>query len=405
LVALLAVWTPAAAVRAADGTPFPVATDVRLGGDARQTRFVIDLSQRVAINAFALADPYRIVIDLPQVAFQIPHKAGSQGRGLVKSFRYGLVMAGGSRIVLDLAAPARIEKAFSLDAAEGQPARIVLELAASDRESFLRAIALDNRVARADSTRRHDPVVPAPEGDQRPVVVVDPGHGGIDEGTHAGSGETEKTIVLEFARHLRQRLEATGKYRVLMTRAEDTYISLGDRVRFARANKAALLLSIHADALPRRDGDAQGASIYTLSDTASDAEAARLADAENRADVIAGVDLSAEPDDVADILIDLAQRETRAFSAQFARTLANELKSVARMHKHPLKSAGFRVLKAPDVPSVLVELGYVSNRDDLKLITSTGWQSRAAEAIVQSVNTYFLTRLAGADAAALRIRE
>jgi N-acetylmuramoyl-L-alanine amidase len=352
-----------------------------------------------------LADPYRIVIDLPQVAFQIPHKVGSQGRGLIKSFRYGLVMAGGSRIVLDLAAPARIEKAFSLDAAEGQPARIVLDLAASDRESFLRAIALDNRVARTDSTRRHDPVVPAPAGDQRPVVVVDPGHGGLDEGTRAGSGETEKAIVLEFAKHLQQRLEATGKYRVLMTRAEDTYISLGDRVRFARANKAALFISIHADALPRRDGDAQGASIYTLSDTASDAEAARLADAENRADVIAGVDLTAEPDDVADILIDLAQRETRAFSAQFARTLATELRSVARMHKHPLKAAGFRVLKAPDVPSVLVELGYVSNRDDLKLITSVGWQSRAAEAIVQSVNTYFLTRLAGADAAALRIRE
>jgi N-acetylmuramoyl-L-alanine amidase len=313
-------------------------------------------------------------------------------------------MVGASRIVLDLAGPVRIDKAFSLDAAEGQPARLVLDLAAIDRESFLRTIALDNRLARSESMRKNTPLARVPDGDQRPVVVIDPGHGGIDEGTRSQSGETEKSIVLEFAKALQSRLVATGKYHVLTTRADDTYISLGDRVRFARANKAALFISIHADALPRRDGDAQGASIYTLSDTASDAEAARLADAENRADVIAGVDLTTEPDDVADILIDLAQRETRAFSSQFARTLSGELKNVARLHKHPLKSAGFRVLRAPDVPSVLVELGYVSNRDDLKLMTSTAWQSRAADAMVQSVNTYFLTRLAGADAA-MGIRE
>jgi N-acetylmuramoyl-L-alanine amidase len=281
----------------------------------------------------------------------------------------------------------------------------LLDLTATDRESFLRTIALDNRVASAERMRRNVPAVHPANGDERPVVVIDPGHGGIDEGTRASSGETEKLIVLEFAKRLKERLEAAGKYRVLMTRADDTYITLGDRVRFARANKAALFISIHADALQRRDGDAQGASIYTLSDTASDAEAARLADAENRADVIAGVDLTTEPNDVADILIDLAQRETRAFSAQFARTLSTELKSVARMHKHPLKSAGFRVLKAPDVPSVLVELGYVTNRDDLKSITATAWQTRVAGAIVQSVNSYFLTRLAGADATALRTRE
>jgi N-acetylmuramoyl-L-alanine amidase len=384
---------------------YPVATDVRLGGDGKQTRFVVDVSRRVPVNAFALADPYRVVVDLPQVSFQIPHKAGSRGRGLIKSFRYGLVMVGGSRIVLDLTGPVRIDKAFSLDAAEGQPARLVLDLTATDRESFLRTIALDNRVASAERMRRNVPAVHPANGDERPVVVIDPGHGGIDEGTRASSGETEKLIVLEFAKRLKERLEAAGKYRVLMTRADDTYITLGDRVRFARANKAALFISIHADALQRRDGDAQGASIYTLSDTASDAEAARLADAENRADVIAGVDLTTEPNDVADILIDLAQRETRAFSAQFARTLSTELKSVARMHKHPLKSAGFRVLKAPDVPSVLVELGYVTNRDDLKSITATAWQTRVAGAIVQSVNSYFLTRLAGADATALRTRE
>jgi N-acetylmuramoyl-L-alanine amidase len=403
--ALLAAAGGEAVVRvataASSGSAYPVASGVRLGGDAEQTRLVIDLSRRVGISAFILADPYRVVIDLPQVAFQLPRKAGEKGRGLIKAFRYGLVMPGGSRIVIDLTGPARIEKAFSLDAAEGQPARLVLDLAATDRESFLRTLALDNRIARTVSLAKPDAVVRA-DGDQRPVIVVDAGHGGIDEGTHAANGATEKAIVLDFAKRLRERLEKDGKYRVLMTRSDDSYVALADRVRFARVNKAALFISVHADSLPRHEGDARGASIYTLSDTASDAEAARLAEKENRADVIAGVDLSHEPDDVADILIDLAQRETRAFSAQFARTLSGEMKSVARMHKNPLKSAGFRVLKAPDVPSVLLELGYVSNRDDFKQITAEAWQSRTSDAIAKAIATYFLTKLAGDGAVAAR---
>ena len=167
-------------------------------------------------------------------------------------------------------------------------------------------------------------------------------------------------------------------------------------MRLARSRKAQLFISIHCDAIARGEGDAQGATIYTLSETASDAEAARLAEAENRADVIAGVDLSAEPDDIADILIDLAQRETRNFSAPFrARSSVGELKDTARMHKHPLKSAGFRVLKAPDVPSVLLELGYVSNRGDLKQLTSDVWRQRVGDALVQAVTAYFKARVAG----------
>ena len=145
----------------------------------------------------------------------------------------------------------------------------------------------------------------------------------------------------------------------------------------------------------RGEGEAQGATVYTLSDHASDAEAAKLADAENRADVISGVDLSVEPDDIAGILIDLAQRETRTFSQQLAKHLVNELKTAARMHKHPLKSAGFRVLKAPDVPSVLIELGYVSSRKDLQELMSDNFRTRAGDAIVKAVNGYFTTRIAG----------
>jgi N-acetylmuramoyl-L-alanine amidase len=378
-----------------------VATDARLGGDATRTRFILDLSHTIELTAFTLADPYRVVVDLPQIAFQLPGKAGESGRGLIKAFRFGLVMPGGSRIVLDATAPVRIDKAFVLDPIDGQPARWVLDLVAVDRETFLRNLALENTPRRQPEPRKSDrePAAGSP-ADGRPVIVLDPGHGGLDTGSTAASGESEKAIVLEFAHQLREKLEKGNKYRVVMTRSDDSFITLGERVRVARTNRAALFVSIHADALGRRAAETRGATVYTLSETASDAEAARLAEAENKADVIAGVDLSAEADEVADILIDLAQRETKTFSAQFARTLVGELKTAARMHKHPLKSAGFKVLKAPDVPSVLVELGYLSSPHDLKLMTSEAWRQRATDSIVQAVNGFFATRLAGGSAGA-----
>jgi N-acetylmuramoyl-L-alanine amidase len=373
----------------------PIVTDAKLGGDERQTRFIADLSRKIEMRTFTLADPYRVVIDLPQVTFRLGHRAGESGRGLVKAFRYGLIMQGTSRIVLDLGKPARIERAFVLDAAEGQPARLVVDLVAADRESFLRTIA-SAKPPLAPEWKR--PPQPSAMADPRPLIVIDPGHGGIDHGTRAPSGESEKTLVLDFALHLRDHIEKSGKYRVLMTRTDDTFVPLGERVRLARSNQAALFVSIHADALRRGDGEAQGATIYTLSETASDAEAARLAEAENRADLIAGIDLSAEPEAIAGILIDFAQRETRAYALQFARLLAAELKSVARLHKQPLKSAGFKVLKAPDVPSVLLELGYVSNQQDLKQLTSDSWRTKTAAAAARAIEQFLQRRFAAEKA-------
>ncbi|MGA7518280.1 MAG: N-acetylmuramoyl-L-alanine amidase [Pseudolabrys sp.] len=373
-----------------------VATDIRIGGDDKQTRFVVDLSRKIDITAFMLADPYRVVVDLPRTTFKLPANTGVQARGLVKAFRYGLIMQGGSRIVLDTKAPVRLEKSFVIDAAEGQPARLVLDLVATDRASFMRNITLTNRSAQQSASARPSDAPPKVEGDARPLIVIDPGHGGIDNGAKGTGGELEKDVVLAFALTLREKLEAQGKYRVAMTRSEDEFIALGERVRFARSRNAALFLSVHADALPKREGLAEGATVYTLSENASDAEAARLAETENKADVIAGVDLTAEPDDVANILVDLAQRETKTFSMQFARTVVEELKSAARLHKHPLKSAGFKVLLAPDVPSVLVELGYMSTKDDLKQLTSANWRARTAQALAQAVDAYFTPRVAGA---------
>jgi N-acetylmuramoyl-L-alanine amidase len=374
-----------------------IATDMRMGGDDKQTRFVVDLNRKIDLVAFTLADPYRVVVDLPQTTFTLPAKAGEQARGLVKAFRYGLIMQGGSRIVLDTKGPVRLEKAFVLDAAEGQPARLVLDLIATDRTSFMRNIALENRPAHSTSIKPSE-TPPKVDGDVRPLIVLDPGHGGIDTGTKGSGGELEKDVVLAFAQTLREKLESNGKYRVAMTRADDTFIPLAERVRFARSRNAGLFISVHADALPRREGQAEGATVYTLSENASDAEAARLAEAENKADVIAGVDLTTEPDDVANILVDLAQRETKTFSMQFARTLVGELKAAARLHKHPLKSAGFKVLLAPDVPSVLLELGYMSTKDDLKQLTSAAWRARTAQALAQAVDRFFTPRVAGAGA-------
>lgn len=375
-------------------TALPVATDVRVGGDARQTRFVIDLSRKIDLAAFTLADPYRVVIDIPQVVFKLPPKAGEGARGLVKAFRYGLIMQGGSRIVLDTNGPVRVEKAFVLEAAAGQPARMVIDLVATDRASFMRNISAARSPPPA-STKQSE-TVPKTAGDARPLVVIDPGHGGIDTGTKGLNGENEKDVVLDFALLLRDTIEKGGKYRVAMTRSDDTFIPLEERVRFARALNAALFISIHADSVPRREGFAEGATVYTLSDNASDAEAARLAENENRADVIAGVDLTAESNDIADILIDLAQRETKTFSLQFARTVVNELKPVTRLHKDPVKSAGFKVLKSPDVPSVLVELGYMSTKDDLNDLLSPAWRARTATAVSQAVDQFLAKRVAGA---------
>ena len=433
------------AVRAADGVAsapssgIPTAVDARLAGDAKQTRFVLDLDRAITFRAFTLSDPYRVVIDIPQVSFHLPAGTGAQGRGLVKAFRYGMVMPGGSRIVIDLTGPARVANSYVLDQANGQPPRLVLELEEVDRAAFVQSLEpVESRpepvhpeprpvlapgvvaatmptpavpetkpaAAAAPETRSiataapadaKPALRPADPADTRPVVVIDPGHGGIDNGTQTDT-EAEKNLVLQFGLALRERLEKNGKYRIVMTREDDTFIPLGDRVRIARTQGAALFVSIHADALPKGEGDAQGATIYTLSDKASDAEAQRLADAENRADAIAGVNLTEEPTDVADILIDLAQRETRNFSNKFAHILMGEMKTTMRMHKHPLKSAGFKVLKNPDVPSVLVEIGYVSNKGDLEHLVSESWRSKAVGSIAQAIDAFMGKRVANAAA-------
>ncbi len=389
LVSALLALAPAQAAGGQD--PRPVATDARLAGDDQRTRLIVDLSAPTPIKAFTLADPYRVVIDLPEVAFRLPETAGRQGRGLISAYRFGLLAPGRSRIVVDVKRPVAVDKAFVLDPVDGQPARLVLDLTPTDRKAFLQSMAT-REAAEPAATASTEKTAQAAK-DDRPLVVIDPGHGGVDPGAAGPEGAAEKDIVLAFGRALKAKLEAGGRRRVIMTRDDDSFVSLPDRVKLAQTAGAAVMISIHADTLADKS-PVRGATVYTLSDKASDKDAERVAEKENRADMIAGVDLSEEPEEVAGILFDLTRRETRSFTTQFAKDLVRELRGAAKLNKNPLRSAGFRVLKAPDVPSVLLELGYLSSAEDAKLLTSDEWRDKATSAVADAVDRYFATRIA-----------
>lgn len=389
-IALLATLTLVCLAAGAFAEGPPVATDGRVVGDDSRTRFVLDLSGEVDLSAFTLGEPYRVVLDLPDIDFRLPSGIGSTGRGLVSDWRYGQFAAGRSRIVLDVTGPVKIDKAFVLPAVENQPARLVLDLLKTTTAAF----EDDLRKSQLARDTANEPVqkadqLPPPDRSKRekPLIVIDAGHGGVDSGTISASGVLEKDIVLAFAKKLQERLEETGKVAVLLTRTDDTFLPLGARVQFGRDHAADLFLSIHADS--EHEGSVRGATVYTLSDKASDREAAELAAKENASDLIAGLDLQKEADGVTDILVDLTRRETRNFSASFANGLVGDLASTTRMIKNPRRSAGFQVLRAHDVPSVLVEIGYLSNEQDEKLLTSDEWRSRVADAVTQAVLRFF----------------
>jgi N-acetylmuramoyl-L-alanine amidase len=367
-----------------------VATDARAVGDDSRTRFVMDLSGEAAFTVFPLDEPDRIVIDLPDVGFALPKEAEHEVRGLVSAFRYGQISAGKSRVVLDLKQPVSVDKSFVLPPADGQPAKLVVDLVPTSRAAFAQAVRL-YRDHEKEAIAAARPMTPAPS-DGRLRIVLDPGHGGIDSGAIAKSGILEKNVVLAFAQQLQQKLDASGRYEVLMTRSDDSFISLGGRVAFARSHHADLFVSIHADSF--WGGDVRGATIYTLSEKASDRMAAQIAESENKSDILAGVAVPEDTTEVSDILIDLARRETKNFSVVFARNMIKELGPKVRFFKHPHQQAGFMVLKAPDVPSALVELGYLSNPEDEKLLTSPAWRETTAEAMARAIDTYFRLRVA-----------
>ena len=388
--------------RAADGhqaaaaLPAAVAVSVRVAETAGATRLVFDLSAPVSVATAFTADPDRLVVDLPDVNFQIDPGAGrldGRGVGIVKAFRFGTVAPGRSKIVVDLAAPAALRKAEVVSIAGGAPSRLTIDLVRADPTAFRAAATGDP----ADASQ--EPVVASPApGDGRPVIVLDPGHGGIDPGAGGATGTVEKDVVMTFAQSLADKLAASGRYRIVLTRHDDSFVSLGDRVRIAREAGAALMISIHADMLS--DASVSGATIYTASDQASDAEAGRLAAAENRADEAAGVSSVASNPDVSGILFDLARRETRTYAHQFQHNLTGYWAKIARLNRNPERSAGFRVLQAADVPSVLLELGYLSSEKDRAAMTSPAWRDKATGSVAAAVDTFFAARAPAPQTAA-----
>lgn len=374
----------------------PVVTGARVAGDETRTRFVLDMDRQVTPVISGLASPYRLIIDLPEVSFSIPADAGKAGRGLVADWRFGLFAVGKSRVVMDLKGPVEVDKTFFLPAVDDQPARLVVDLVSASPDAFA-AFVEKSRSGKAEQVKKTAPKsdrLTDPKDKEKPLIVLDPGHGGIDNGATGVHGTLEKAIVLEFAKLLKTKLDEGGLYDVRLTRDDDTFVPLSRRVEIGHELEADLFISIHADSVRRGQKFARGATVYTISDKASDQLAEDIAQSENMSDVIAGVELTEEPTEVADILIDLARRETRSFSVYFARSLVSELGSAVRLINNPHRSAGFRVLKAHDVPSVLVELGYLSNEHDEKLLVSDEWQERMAGAMTEAVHGFFRPRLA-----------
>jgi N-acetylmuramoyl-L-alanine amidase len=367
--------------------------DIRVAKHGDATRVVIDLSKPVSYHHVSLGEPPRLAIDLPEVNWTVDADT-SKPVGLVQGFRFGQPRPGVSRIVLDVAQPFEIDRVFELPPSGTHGHRIVTDLVkvpANGRHQRINGAIAAAAPAEAQAAAmvvvRPPARKPAPPVQR--IVVIDPGHGGADPGAIGRSMKLqEKDVALRMGLALRDQLEATGRYKVVMTRADDRTLRLRDRLRTARNSRGELFISLHADSLIRAPA-VNGASVYTLSERASTAEAARLARKENRADILAGVDLSDQEDIVTEILIDLAQRDANNKSVRLAEALVAELRDTTKMAKRHRSQAGFVVLKSPDMPSVLVELGYLSNRADEKALAEDAHVARLAAAVAHAIDLYF----------------
>jgi N-acetylmuramoyl-L-alanine amidase len=348
----------------------------------------LELSQPVPWRLRLLDGPPRLVIDAREVDWK-----GAEALAVVKpgvSLRAGRFRPGWSRMVLELEGPFKVARAGMTT---GEETRLEIVLEPTDPASF----AVE--AARPDLPEWALPeaaelVAPLPEGGGPMVVVLDPGHGGIDPGAER-EGTNEAALMLTFARELKEVLVRDGRFRVVMTREEDVFVPLETRTSIAREAGADLFLSLHADALA--EGDAQGATVYTLAEEASDAASAALAERHDRDDLLAGVDLSEQDDVVAEVLMDMARTDTAPRTDRLAGAMVGAIKAAEiRMHRRPQQSGGFSVLKSPDIPSVLLELGFLSSDRDFKRLSDPAWRATLAEALLQALVTW------SAEDAALR---
>jgi N-acetylmuramoyl-L-alanine amidase len=368
--------------------------DIRIAKHGAATRVVIDLSNAVSYHHISLNQPPRLAIDLPEVDWSLEDET-SRAVGLVKGFRFGQPRPGVSRLVLDVAQPFKIDRVFELPPSGTRGHRIVtdlIEAPINGRRPLNGTVAPAAAPAGPETAAmvvvRPPARKPAPPPAEH-IIVIDPGHGGVDPGAIGSTTSIlEKEVALRMGLALRDRLEATGRYKVIMTREDDRIVRLRDRLRIARESQGELFISLHADSLVRAP-EVRGASVYTLSERASNDEAARLARKENRADILAGIDLSDQEDIVTEILIDLAQRDANNKSVRVAELLVEGLKGATRMAKRRRAQAGFVVLKSPDMPSVLIELGYLSNSTDEKALADKAHIAQLAAAVAQAVDLSF----------------
>ena len=361
------------------------ALETHLTVTGRSTIFELTMSEGVTAQVFTLANPYRVVLDLPDLVFRLDPATGKRGAGLVSQFRYGQFAERKSRIVIDTKGPVKIHSANMTRLKGSSAVKLAIALMPMDATAFGSGTGAGTESAAFEPGVDGDPIG-APDGPRkphsRPVVVIDPGHGGIDPGAMGANSVTEKTIVLAVAQQLKQALEKAGLYDVKMTRSEDVFVSLDKRLKFSRDSGADLFISLHADSIEEKTAadNIRGATIYTLSGKASDEQARVMAEKENASDLLAGIEAydKGNDDQVKNILIDLMKRETSNFSADFSQVLAKRLGKTIEMSRLPRRSAAFKVLKQTDAPSVLVELGYISNRTDEEQMLTPEWQSKVA---------------------------
>jgi len=352
-------------------------SNIRTGKQADGIRLVFDGTEKFQYDAFLLDNPNRLVIDLKNVVFNSTPKVAANA--LIRSFRLGELSGGkGKRLVFELKENANIKRKFALEPQAGQKNwRLVVDLTTQGISSNPKPAAVSSvkSVSYQAKPRRQK------------IVVLDPGHGGKDPGAIGRSYRTyEKNITLSMGKELKKQLEAKG-FKVYMTRSTDVFIPLRKRVAIARSYHADLFISLHADSTYNRN--AQGLSIYTLSETASDKEAEALAERENKADIIDGMDFSDNSPEINDVLISLSQNDSRNKSSKFAAYVVNEMKKIVKLVNNTHKFAGFAVLKAPDIPSVLVELGYLSNYTEEKYLRDASYRKKLGQAITRAVVNYF----------------
>ena len=369
------------------------AHDYKMAGDASHMRIVLNFDKEPEPRWFLLRGPHRLVIDLPETQFSVDAKE-LKARGLIKGVRYGRLGEGQSRLILTSRGPFTVERVDVLKNEDSPGYRLVADLVAASERQFEEALAIQSQTTGStETTPKVDRISQAvARANKRFTIVLDPGHGGIDGGAEGLNGTVEKSITLAFALELRAKLAESGNYDVYMTREKDDFLRLDERVRIARQHEADLFISIHADTI--RLKGIRGATVYTVADKASDAEAQALADRENLSDQLAGIKIEDENHEVADILIELIKRETHGFSLNFARTLLSELSDTIGLINNPHRYAGFRVLKAPDVPSVLLELGYLSNPEDEEQLRDANWRGKAAQSIADAIAAFAAAKMA-----------